>query len=325
VCSSKLLWRYEICALSRCLAIVCSARRAVIVERVNCVNGERLLPTVTDAYFTVSRRLRPSVFSFYAQSMRLNSAMTIVLATARLVAACLLLVNVAHAQTKPLNDTGQTQCYNASDVAGPCDATTTGNTGARPHQDGRYGRDAKAGATPALTKIGGGAAGFDFSCVLWDGTVINSPTCATTLVANTTDTPSATPATDWACTRDNVTGLIWSLQTLGPTDWNAATDVAYADAGHNTSTPPRCGAVGAGTVWRLPTRREMLSIMHFGVNTAPTIDTAYFPSTVANWHWTANTYASLLEDAWFVDFNSGGTGTLGKTNSRLVRLVRSGQ
>jgi Protein of unknown function (DUF1566) len=235
-----------------------------------------------------------------------------------LVALCAFGTSLAHAQTKLLNDTGQTLCYDAANVAAACDATTTGNAGSRPHQDGRYGRDANAGATPALSKVGGGAAGFDFSCVLWNGTVINGANCHAGLVANTTGTASATPATDWACTKDNVTGLVWSLQTQ-TTDWNTATGATYPDAGHNTLS--RCGYSSA---WRVPSRRELYSIVHFGVIAPPTIDAAHFPST-ADYYWTADTYASNPPLAWTIFFNDGYTFNWLKTEVFRVRLVRSGQ
>jgi hypothetical protein len=224
----------------------------------------------------------------------------------------------AHAQTGRLNDTGQTSCYNASDVAVACDAATAGNAGTRPRQDGRFGRDA-AGA--ALAKTGGGAAGFDFSCVLWNGTVINGANCTTGLVANTTGTASGTPATDWACTKDNTTGLVWSLQTQ-TASWNTATGATYANTGHNT--PSRCGYA---TGWRLPTTRELLGIVHNGLSTYATamVDVAYFPSTQADWYWTADTYAPNPASAWIVYFSYGGANAYDKTGNGFVRLVRSGQ
>ncbi len=237
----------------------------------------------------------------------------------RFAAALLLAANTAHAQTAPLNDTGQTQCYDAANAPVACDAATVGNAGTRPHQDGRYGRDPKAGATPALSKVGGGAAGFDFSCVLWNGTVINGPSCHTGLVANTAGTASATPATDWACTKDNVTGLVWSLETKAPTDWATATSATYADAGHNT--PARCGFNSA---WRVPKRRELLSIAHYQVSN-PAIDAAYFPATVSNWYWTSETYSPDPARAWVVFFSDGYTDAVSKTSSVHVRLVRGGQ
>lgn len=216
------------------------------------------------------------------------------------------------AQTVRLNDTGQTSCYDASNAPTAC------STSARPHQDGRYGRDAArtAGALPA--KTGGGSAGFDFSCVLWNGTVVNGGNCTAGLAANTTGTASGTPSTDWACTKDNVTGLVWSLQT--PTaSWDTATGAGYPDAGHNSA-----GRCGYSTGWRLPTTRELLSIVHHGLSHGPMVDATYFP-TPGNLYWTSDSYAPNPAYAWVVIFGNGDTDTRGKSGSNYVRLVRGGQ
>lgn len=202
------------------------------------------------------------------------------------------------------NDTGQTQCADASDVMGACDVATAGDAGTRPRQDGRFGRDA---ARP--TKVGGGNAGFDFTKVCMDGTL----NC--TSAANTGANPAAT---DWACTKDNVTNLIWSLQTQSAT-WNAATAPTYPDAGHNSVN--RCGLASG---WRVPTRRELLSIVHRGLISDPMVDVAYFPGTLSDGYWSREAYAPNPAGAWFVDFYSGIAVANVKTMVNSVRLVRSG-
>jgi hypothetical protein len=228
--------------------------------------------------------------------------------------------SAAQAQTGLLNDTGQTTCYDASDNATACNTATVGNSGTRPHQDGRYGRDA-AFAAGQFTKTGGGAAGFDFSCVLWNGTVVNNPSCTSTLVANTTGTASGTPGTDWACTKDNVTGLVWSLQTQGPVNWHIATAANYLNSGHNSVN--RCGS---STSWRLPIRRELLNIVNRN-RIYPTIDTTYFPATPNDFgYWSSDTFVGVNTHAWAVAFGEGQSLTFDKTTDLLgVRLVRSGQ
>ncbi|MEN9372683.1 MAG: hypothetical protein RIR79_235 [Pseudomonadota bacterium] len=221
-----------------------------------------------------------------------------------LLAVC---IATAHAATPTglLNDTGQTQCDQGDNTMGACTTATTGDTAIYKRQDGRFGRD-----VAGVTKIGGGAAGFDFTKVCMNGTL----NCTT--AANTGAVPAAT---DWACTKDNVTNLIWSLQTQSAT-WNDATVATYPDAGHNTAN--RCGY---GTGWRLPTRRELLSIVHNGVSSSPAIDVNYFPATVGDWYWTSDTYAPYPSDACFVNFDDGYPDADYKTYSGYVRLVRSGQ
>jgi len=245
--------------------------------------------------------------------MTISPARTLWRATATLV----LLPALAGAQTAPLNDTGQTQCYDAANTAVACTQAIAGNTGVRPGQDGRFGRDA-AQAVGVLTKTGGGAGGFDFTRVCWNGHTEGDAQCTGTLVANGSGAASATPATDWACTYDNVTGLLWSLQTQTAT-WNAATAGTYPDAGHNSAS--RCGHASG---WRLPTRRELLSIVHSGAF-HPAIDTAYFPGTASAYYWSSDTYAPSSASAWVIDFYYGNTDASDKIFSSSVRLVRSGQ
>ena len=162
-----------------------------------------------------------------------------------LFAACALLPMGAQAQTAPLNDTGQTQCYAVTAATATC-SLATGS------QDARHGRDA-AQTVGVLTKIGGGAAGFDFTALDANGAV-------TTNLGNHT------------CVYDNVTGLLWFRASFSM-DWNSAM-ATYPSNGSNT-TAPICNRTG----WRLPTRRELLSIVHNGVVSNVQIDTTYFPDT----------------------------------------------
>jgi hypothetical protein len=201
-----------------------------------------------------------------------------------------------------LNDTGQTLCNDGAAMVA-CTAANTGDATARPRQDGRFGRDPGAPA-----KVGAGSAGFDFTKVCMDGTL----DCGT--AADTTATPTSTA---WACTKDNVTNLIWSLHS-GQGNWTTYARTTLP-AAHNTGVG-RCG----GTGWRLPTRRELRSIVDLrGVS--PSIDSSYFPATQANWYWTNDSYAPVPADAWFVVFFDGSSYAGGTSTSNYVRLVRSGQ
>jgi hypothetical protein len=77
-------------------------------------------------------------------------------------------------------------------------------------QSAAYGRDA-AFMAGKLSKIGGGSAGFDFTKIANDG--FELPSNATL----------GSGPKDWACTRDNVTGLLWEVKTadggLRDQDW----------------------------------------------------------------------------------------------------------
>jgi hypothetical protein len=218
------------------------------------------------------------------------------------------------APTGLLNDTGQDTCYDGTNLVA-CTAANSGDGAANPRQDGRFGRDAKA-AAGTLTKTGAGAKGFDYTKICFNGNAEGSGTCTGTLVANTTAVATGTPSTDWACTKDNRTNLIWSLETDSG-DWTTYAQITLPAA---TNAANRCGY---NTGWRLPTQRELLSIVHNGTFN-PAIDSAYFPGTQTLRYWSANTYAPDPSKAWQVNFSYGDPQTWSKGYGHF-RLVRSGQ
>lgn len=108
------------------------------------------------------------------------------------------------------------------------------------------------------------------------------------------------------CVEDRVTNLIWSDETLAAR--------TFADASDTAATHTRCG-IASG--WRLPTRRELLSIVHHGAST-PAIDTVAFPATHSAPYWSADAQGA---DAWAVDFSDGNTLRSEQTQTHAVRLV----
>jgi len=259
----------------------------------------------------------------------------------RTVALVLLLAVATIAQASaivPLNDTGQTLCYNSAGAVIGCASSGL--------DDGRYGRDAAASAGQ-LTKTGAGAAGFDFSKIANNGSVLLA---SATLGVN---------PTDWACTRDNVTGLIWEVKTSSGLRSSAHTYSWYSiDATTNGGNPGSLGANSCDSTlssyadqcntanyvaavnaiapalcgysdWRLPSLRELQSLVDFSVpatGTVPTLDANYFPNTQPHYFWSASSFASGPGSAWFLLFDVGSTpGAYGKTSGLFVRLVRGGQ
>ena len=174
----------------------------------------------------------------------------------KLLAALALLPALACAQ---MNDTGQTQCFDTAGAAMPCAALAD-----HPGQDGRFGRDAQAGA-----------AAFDF-IPLGSG-----------------------------CVADRVTGLVWRAASLPAQSW--------ADAASSAASTTDCGFT---TGWRLPTRRELLSIVHHGA-ASPAIAAA-FPATQSAPYWSSDASAA---NAWAVDFADGDTRLLPQAETHATRLV----
>ena len=238
-----------------------------------------------------------------------------------------------------LPDTGLGLCDNGSNVLVACSAANTGDAAVYPRQDGRFGRDAAA-AAGAFTKVGGGAAGFDYTKIANDGTTLSA---GATL---------GTAATDWACTKDNITGLTWEVKTTdgGLRDWswkyawfssNSATNGGNAGGvggvascngtlpGGLCNTEALVTAVNAAalcsfTDWRLPTYRELFTLVNFAVHD-PSIDTTYFPNTRGADSWSATSHIPGPAGAWIVGFSSGYAINSTKTADNFVRLVRGGQ
>ena len=216
-----------------------------------------------------------------------------------------------------LNDTGITWSGNY------LDGNNTTCVGTEVYkQDCSYGRDSLG---QALSKIGSGAVGFDFTKLDGNG-----------------NTMPATGDGIWSCVKDNHTGLIWEVKTTdggihdaGNTyrwggltaqgrdhvskegiyydDWNALVD----DSNNNS-------LCGFNSGWRVPSRHELRSIVHLG-RYNPTIETGYFPNISTYTVWSSSPYTNNLVNAWTISFSSGGTYAKFRGINGSVRLVHSSQ
>ncbi len=207
-----------------------------------------------------------------------------------------------------------------------------------PGQDADFGRDADA-REGTLEKIGGGAAGFDFTKLGADGEPLEIQGAAWDPEGDEAD------GTRWSCVHDNVTGLIWEVKVDDPEHLRHKdhTYTWYNSTGENdggsvgtvsggvcvdeencdtekfvaaTNNAELCGA----SDWRMPAREELRSIMDYG-RTNPTIDVNYFPNTEPSPFWSASPYAGDSEWARGVYFRYG-YGNWPKSESHRVRLVR---
>ncbi len=204
------------------------------------------------------------------------------------------------AATGKLVDTGQTaeQCYTAlgRDDIGPCKTADE----ALGVQDGHI-------VVPFdYTKISNRGARLSASAALGSG------------------------ASDWACTLDNITGLLWEVKTEGPglrskenRYSNLGNDKADKDAAKFVVAVNAEGLCGYKD-WRLPTVNELQSIVDYGRMT-PAIDPVYFVNTIAQPTWTSMARADNPDkEAWYVKFNDGGVDRGPRSNDKYaVRLVRA--
>ncbi|MCA1928668.1 DUF1566 domain-containing protein [Rheinheimera sp.] len=240
-----------------------------------------------------------------------------------------MLVTVSNAVLGDLPDTGVVNCYDISGII-PC------NDALYPRQDADGGRDS---VVQYLRKIGKGEKAFDFTKLDQFGDEL------------------ADTANDFACVRDNVTGLIWELKepviVAPPASTLRAANNRYSfvntDAGNGdepgipaaagTTCPSteNCGlkayveevnetAYCGGANWRLPTIEELMSIADFGrVGQNHLLDPAFFrfepDFAVQNnlFYWTSQSSAEGGGgiSAWVFDIRNGNDNTLPKQQNQL--------
>ncbi len=229
-------------------------------------------------------------------------------------------VTVASRYTGKLNDTGITTCSNGTENGLTCPVA------------GFPGQDAESGLDVTVKHNGDGRAGFRFTKISLIGKA---------LPAN---------AKSWNCVQDRVTGLMWEVKTndgrLHDKDWTYSwyePDNSKNGGSAGIQNRGKCGgtsqcdtdayvkavnAVGwcGAKDWRLPTKKELRSIVNYNPITSAAIDVAYFPNTGGStWFWSSSPYAYSGYGAWGVLFYYGFDYVDYKDDNFQVRLVRSGQ
>ncbi len=218
-------------------------------------------------------------------------------------------IAVPPVQSQPVPDTGQTNCYdNSNEIS--CLSPGQAFYG----QDSNYSIN-----TPSYTKLDSNGNALPVT------------------------------ATSWAMVRDNVTGLIWEVKTnrdgvrnySNPHDadntytWydpDPATNNGNAGtSGNGTDTKDYIDALksarfGGFSDWRLPTMKELASLVDYSIPwPGPTINTSYFPNTVASYYWSSTTYAGDPDYAWGIHFPYGYDDISNKSGNYYVRAVRGGK
>ncbi len=211
-------------------------------------------------------------------------------------------------------DTGQSKCYNNT-VEIPCPAEGQAFHG----QDAQY-----QGPVRSYTKLDGSG------------------------------NPLPQDVASWVMVRDNVTGLVWEVkENMDNTeDYNNLHDAdnryTWCDTNPDTNggNQGTCGAhntedfinalnnanFGGHTDWRLPTHKELLTLVDYATYN-PDINTTFFPNTSVStvdpdYYWSATTRANYTNYAWCVTFYSDEgysyNNSHGKSSNYHVRAVRGG-
>jgi len=133
---------------------------------------------------------------------------------------------------------------------------------------------------------------------------------------------AAAPTGRYVVTNDGTSsGTVYDTKTK--LTWQqTVTSTAYTWANAKTY----CTGVGTslgGTGWRLPTLKELQTIIDFS-QASPSIDSTAFPSTPPSIFWSASLLTGSTSYAWYVDFSAGNSwndGNIGAATFR-VRCVR---
>ncbi|MBI5674662.1 MAG: DUF1566 domain-containing protein [Nitrospirae bacterium] len=124
---------------------------------------------------------------------------------------------------------------------------------------------------------------------------------------------------------DNNTRLIWQ-KGENPTTYNWYRASGRYHETYNPTSQDVCSELTTGgySDWRLPTKKELMSIVDYSIlSPGPTIN-PIFTHTKQSFYWSSTTDSG---SAWYVDFGRGG-GNFGygnKTDDYYVRCVRGGE
>ena len=141
-------------------------------------------------------------------------------------------------------------------------------------------------------------------------TRVASVALALSLVARA-DAPSGRYSIAAGVVTDTATGLAWQ-QGISPST------MTWADA------KTYCSSLSLnGATWRLPTIKELVTIVDETKTSSPPIDTTAFPNTPSEDFWSSSPFAHVPSDAWAVSFANGYvTGSLVAGSTLRARCVQ---
>jgi len=118
---------------------------------------------------------------------------------------------------------------------------------------------------------------------------------------------------------DSSNNLLWQKCSMGLN--NDATCSGISSTTNWTNSLVYCqGLALTGRTWRLPSARELQSIVSYATSN-PTINASYFPATFGNGYWSSSTSAPTPVNAWYVTFLDGSVYNTIKTALYRVRCV----
>jgi uncharacterized repeat protein (TIGR02543 family) len=152
---------------------------------------------------------------------------------------------------------------------------------------------------------------------------------------------------DWACTRDEVTGLVWEVKTTagGARDLSQTythfDDPAQAqkrsgsiyinptqgeiDAASNSTgwvNAVNASALCGQRDWKMPSLIELEALVD--IATVPAINPTFFPNTQASEFWSASPDVEQPHNAWSAGFSYGYSYSYYRGDGYYLRLVRGG-
>jgi hypothetical protein len=133
------------------------------------------------------------------------------------------------------------------------------------------------------------------------------------------------PAGRYTVTTDTVldtqTGLTWEAAV-------PSTTYTWGSASTSGTAQNYCSTLAvAGGGWRLPTMKELMTIVDDTNSPGTPVDSVAFPNTPADYYWSSTPFLPTAGQGWavrFQQFNSGGTYSLGRdpTTALHIRCVR---